>query len=456
MTEGENSQKDTTKDSNEAGVSTKYDKEDANKDAVVPDVSDKVLSKSDSTNNDRKNADESDSSSKSTGDGNKVDSDVDELHLLEKLYSDNEYNSVLGSSDTGSPIAISDSSSVNDKTSSDERRTKKPSCDVISIENSSYSESEEKKEDSSKETEVENEKKTTVLVCNTVDENTVNIELECLNTEIEVHNGLLLEDILLASTDESDVSEQCCSTDPRKKRRKRKRANETCINLKDDTISIGDTLIIENRDLDADSETSKSNSDKNTISDGSSVEDMVIGSTEINSEVLTRLENIVEPLDEENTTKSASKKSPEANKDTNLAETTNGNNKTELDSVQSMDNKNLNEASENVKPIQDETPNQSIGDVSMDEVEGVMNTIENNENCNKDTIPTETKENDFEIKEGDITQNSNNTPTNVTQDATQPETTSTSKVSKITPEKATKDNSNTLEAMEVDSLETTL
>ncbi|XP_073941994.1 uncharacterized protein isoform X2 [Choristoneura fumiferana] len=75
----------------------------------------------------------------SDDDSNEVGSDVDELHLLQKLHSEHERrsDSSLESSGSESPIAISDSSDTN----SDEVKKNKEEkiCDIISIENSSYS-----------------------------------------------------------------------------------------------------------------------------------------------------------------------------------------------------------------------------------------------------------------------------------------------------------------------------
>lgn len=69
---------------------------------------------------------------------NSLESDIDELHLLQKLHSENEAcSSGLESSDSESPIAISDTL----ESGSDEGNVQKIE-DVISIENSSYSESE--------------------------------------------------------------------------------------------------------------------------------------------------------------------------------------------------------------------------------------------------------------------------------------------------------------------------
>ncbi|XP_050665318.1 uncharacterized protein LOC126965657 isoform X2 [Leptidea sinapis] len=66
-----------------------------------------------------------------------VSSDVDELNLLQKLYSENEENPAVDSSNSESPIPISDSISSESETED------KPNEDIISIENSSYSEAEQ-------------------------------------------------------------------------------------------------------------------------------------------------------------------------------------------------------------------------------------------------------------------------------------------------------------------------
>ncbi|CAK1599582.1 unnamed protein product [Parnassius mnemosyne] len=68
------------------------------------------------------------------------DSDVDELNLLQKLHSGNEISS-SESSECDSPIAISDTLESNSDSEDNDTH------DVISIENSSYSESETAKED---------------------------------------------------------------------------------------------------------------------------------------------------------------------------------------------------------------------------------------------------------------------------------------------------------------------
>ncbi|XP_061714776.1 uncharacterized protein LOC133523287 [Cydia pomonella] len=69
-------------------------------------------------------------------DSNEIGSDMDELHLLQKLHSDCEIRTVSSSSDSETPIAISDTL---DSSSDNEQPIQQQPTDVISIENSSYS-----------------------------------------------------------------------------------------------------------------------------------------------------------------------------------------------------------------------------------------------------------------------------------------------------------------------------
>lgn len=128
-------------------------------------------------------------------DSNKIDSDIDELHLLQKLHSDVFDSSTLESSDSESPIAISDTLSSGDD--------KKQASDVISIENSSYSESERNNE----------------LESDIVSYSQKKVITECVNTQVEIEcsdagvqriinksnndeYNESVEDILLASSDD--------------------------------------------------------------------------------------------------------------------------------------------------------------------------------------------------------------------------------------------------------------
>lgn len=165
-------------------------------------------------------------------DDSKVDSDVDELHLLQKLHSGNEVNSsTVDSSDTDTPINISDTL----PSSSDNKG--KVGSDVISIENSSYSESETEKNTSNSKGDVMDIVPSKETSQKNVDVNT-HQEYSPVNTQVrrsQSNNGEYndpVENILLASSDE-ELEESKNSDSER----------EDCVNLKDDAISISDTFI---------------------------------------------------------------------------------------------------------------------------------------------------------------------------------------------------------------------
>nr|XP_026484357.1 uncharacterized protein PFB0145c-like [Vanessa tameamea] len=157
---------------------------------------------------------------KGESDVNEFESDIDELHLLQKLHSGNESDaSTLGSSDSDTPIAISDTLESDSDT-----ENKKHLSDVISIENSSYSESEVTADSFSKEYDV---KKSHV-------ENLVSSSFEVeyfSRSPGQKGNENIIENILLASSDD-DSSNKDTSY------------NETCINLKDDDISFTETSVV--------------------------------------------------------------------------------------------------------------------------------------------------------------------------------------------------------------------
>ncbi|XP_049886779.1 uncharacterized protein LOC126381315 isoform X2 [Pectinophora gossypiella] len=155
----------------------------------------------------------------SISDDSNIDSDVDELHLLQKLHSDEFNSSTSHSSDSDSPIDISDTLSSGDN-------REKPGSDVISIENSSYSESETKDDDNS----VKNS-------CDILQKNRLSGEIEYSSAGVQLnkvnnakqYDNETCESILLASSDDSE-DKNCEVADG-------------CVNLKDDAISIGDTVI---------------------------------------------------------------------------------------------------------------------------------------------------------------------------------------------------------------------
>lgn len=171
-------------------------------------------------------------------DDSDLESDVDELHLLQKLHSGNEDpSSSIDSSDSDSPIAISDSldSSDNNKMAGDD--------DVISIENSSYSENEDDKaEDSQMYLNEENAPRQEAVTTSIVDENMMDIEFNSdkdreavIKAPIQTKNSEYsdaVENILLASSEDSnncDSQEETTET--------------VCVNLGDDLISIDETVI---------------------------------------------------------------------------------------------------------------------------------------------------------------------------------------------------------------------
>ncbi|XP_037963960.2 uncharacterized protein LOC105386126 isoform X1 [Plutella xylostella] len=219
-------------------------------------------------------------------DSKKVDSDMDELHLLEKLHEGaGVASSTLESSDSDTPIAISDTLESSDEI---ENRQIKNCSDVVSIENSSYSESETSKDvegafvdgkntnldeneagqvaDSIEDTdshaamlpESDDENKTNnadplmMDICD--DDNISNIDAEMQenidqpkkkNRNSNEEYSEPVEDILLASSDESNEgkSNEVISSDSNGD----SRGGNNYVNLKDDSISIGDTVVEENK-----------------------------------------------------------------------------------------------------------------------------------------------------------------------------------------------------------------
>lgn len=188
-------------------------KEDENKIAEEPEKVDAVHSISDESN--------------------LVGSDIDELHLLQKLHSGNEINSsTLESSDTDTPIDISDTL----QSSSDNKR--KQTSDVISIENSSYSETDANK-DNQKEDDMD--RPVLAVIAEEHMEETVEEMVKAVTpspkkrtdqTNNDEYNDSV-ENILLASSD--DEPEETKDASPV--------TEDMSVNLKDDAISIGDTVV---------------------------------------------------------------------------------------------------------------------------------------------------------------------------------------------------------------------
>lgn len=139
-----------------------------------------------------------------------IASGVDELNLLEKLYSENEINSSQESSDSDASVMTLDTIELD----SDTENSRLQSIDVISIENSSYSENESS------------------VDCH--DQNSIKNSTEKTNKEI-------VENILLALSDD----ETSCAVEN----------IGDCINLRDDNISITESTLdgenIEKRNIDS-------------------------------------------------------------------------------------------------------------------------------------------------------------------------------------------------------------
>lgn len=158
-------------------------------------------------------------------DSNKVTSDVDELNLLQKLHSENEINtSTLESSDTDTQIL-----NISESLTSSESVTNV--ADIISIENSSYSEAEiDKDVEGLRPPIVEIEMSTKVYDSNAVpDTQEQNYVPQTSNQEYNDSIG----NILLASS-EDELAEKNDNDSENE---------ETCMNLQYDAISIGETIV---------------------------------------------------------------------------------------------------------------------------------------------------------------------------------------------------------------------
>ncbi|XP_032511253.2 daxx-like protein [Danaus plexippus] len=149
----------------------------------------------------------------------KVESDVDELHLYQesrKCHDDEANSSALESSDSEIPIAISDTSE-----SEIEMENDKKMSDIISIEDSSYSESESTYDR---------------FACTKNDYILGNVygefEYSCMGgVESKQDEVVLDEDVVLESSDEESNKDVASGI------------GDTCINLKDDNISISETIV---------------------------------------------------------------------------------------------------------------------------------------------------------------------------------------------------------------------
>ncbi|KAL4706860.1 hypothetical protein ACJJTC_010094 [Scirpophaga incertulas] len=177
---------------------------------------------------------------------NNLESDIDELHLLQKLYSENEApSSSPESSDSESAIAISDTLS---SSAEDNNRE----YDVISIENSTYSESEARNDEICKNDENID---TISTVSNFKADNAYveDFEIECSTDGVHKKNittnnyeyNESIEDILLASSDDEKENDEF----------KSERANDTVVhdhgqNMQEDTKSVESVTIVSEKDYD--------------------------------------------------------------------------------------------------------------------------------------------------------------------------------------------------------------
>ncbi|XP_028157297.1 calponin homology domain-containing protein DDB_G0272472-like isoform X1 [Ostrinia furnacalis] len=248
----------------------------ANKEPVCPVNNTKTKNGSENTATENQSAendlitDDVDKTHLISDDSNKLESDIDELHLLQKLHTETEANtSTQDTSDSESPIAISDTL----ESSSDNK--KHTASDVISIENSSYSESEVNLESIDSKADKETDPLSDKVIAESVDEHT---EIECSNTGVEKKLAITnndeynesIEDILLASTDDEEENNKNAKLV----------YEEECVNLKDDTISIGDTVVV-GVDKPQSSPTDDNSSGKQD--DASSVESVAFVSTKEDS-----------------------------------------------------------------------------------------------------------------------------------------------------------------------------
>ncbi|XP_060809862.1 daxx-like protein [Amyelois transitella] len=263
-------------------VEMKYVEEGDNKQSKDQDSNIEEISVNKGDNIDNKKTEVEASKVEST---NTIESDIDELHLLQKLYSENEVNSSTVDSDSEAHISISDTL---DSDSADKKS-------VISIENSSYSESEIGKIETSETDMGKNNDKskhmdavsapTTDIIKEPV---VVNMEIGLSESsekkkQIQTNNDEYnesIEDILLASTDEdtadNDNSENHKASEPASDDSPGSvdhcgivdnlSSVEDTVNLKDDNLSIGETVVghKSNENLELESNKLDTNLDQST------------------------------------------------------------------------------------------------------------------------------------------------------------------------------------------------
>ncbi|CAH0722394.1 unnamed protein product, partial [Brenthis ino] len=153
-------------------------------------------------------------------DSDDVASGIDELNLLSKLYSENELDSSQDCSDSDVSVITLDTLGTD---SENENVPWLISEDVISIENSSYSESESTMDG-------QNKKACPTPIVEDIKNKDTELEISLIADNENDTREEIVENILLASSDEEN-------TNPIQE-------NIDCINLRDDSLSISETMLV--------------------------------------------------------------------------------------------------------------------------------------------------------------------------------------------------------------------
>lgn len=149
-----------------------------------------------------------------------VASGIDELNLLSKLYSENELDSSQDCSDSDVSVITLDTLETD---SENENGPRLISEDVISIENSSYSESESTMDGQDK-------KACLTPIVEDIKNKGTEFEISLIADNESDMREEIVENILLASSDEENSNPV--------------QENIDCINLRDDSLSISETMVV--------------------------------------------------------------------------------------------------------------------------------------------------------------------------------------------------------------------
>ncbi|XP_041973659.1 titin-like [Aricia agestis] len=202
-----------------------------------------------------------------------IDSDEDELHLLQRLRFEDER--VTSSSDSDSTIAISDSS----ESDSDGETDKIVCSDIISIENSSYSESEALPE------EVDGLSNVAIEVNSNANQDSI-ADLPEDTTLVDESNGdksnncESMENIFLESSEEDTITEKHVALGE----------IQTCANSNDDVLSLPETVLEGDNDLNNDVD----NMDKDV---DNTVNESEVGASNNKEEIQPTNGDCIEPKD---------------------------------------------------------------------------------------------------------------------------------------------------------------